>query len=88
VLKVGHHGSARSSTAPFVAAVGARLAVLSAGPGNPFGHPAGSTIARLSGGGIRILRTDRDGGVALRWRARGPLEIDLPGSPRSLALRR
>jgi competence protein ComEC len=40
VLKVGHHGSAYSSTATFIAAVRPRYALISVGRHNLFGHPA------------------------------------------------
>ncbi|HZP58098.1 MAG TPA: MBL fold metallo-hydrolase, partial [Dehalococcoidia bacterium] len=47
VLKVAHHGSATSSTARFLDAVRPRLALISAGRDNPFGHPAPETVQRL-----------------------------------------
>ena len=62
-LKVAHHGSRTATTEPFVEAVQAKVAVASAGTGNPYGHPAASTLARLAAAGARVLRTDRDGTV-------------------------
>ena len=47
VLKVAHHGSATSTTAEFLAVVNPRLAVISVGEGNPFGHPSGEVVDRL-----------------------------------------
>jgi competence protein ComEC len=67
VLKVAHHGSGGSSGAGFLAAVGARLALVSAGAGNPYGHPAPAALARLSRGRSAVLRTDRDGCLHLAW---------------------
>jgi competence protein ComEC len=64
VLKVGHHGSARSSTAGFLSAVSPSFAVISAGAGNAFGLPDEAVVQRLAGycdGGI--LRTDEHGTV-------------------------
>jgi competence protein ComEC len=84
LLKVAHHGSAGSSTSVFLAAVRPRLAVVSAGANNPFGHPAGSVLERLEEHRVRVLRTDRDGEVAVRWRASGPWRLRLPGSPRAI----
>jgi competence protein ComEC len=87
LLKVAHHGSATSSEADFLAAVGPRLALISAGVGNPFGHPAGAVTRRLRGSGSSILRTDLSGEVVLRWRRGWPLTIELPGSPRAILAR-
>ena len=69
VLKVAHHGSATASSDPFLDAVRPRIAVASAGTGNRYGHPAPSTIGRLAAHGARVLRTDRDGSVELRFDA-------------------
>jgi competence protein ComEC len=63
VLKVGHHGSRHATGGPFVEAVGPRLALISAGAGNPFGHPAPEVLWRLAGAGVEAARTDRDGAV-------------------------
>jgi len=65
VLKVSHHGARGSSTAPFVAAVGPRVAVVSVGPRNVYGHPDAGALARLAAAGARVYRTDRDGAVLL-----------------------
>jgi hypothetical protein len=43
--------------------VAPRLAVISAGARNPFGHPSPATLARLAAAGARIYRTDLDGAV-------------------------
>jgi competence protein ComEC len=64
VLKVGHHGSARSSTADFLSAVSPSFAVISAGSGNAFGLPDQKVLQRLAGHceGY-ILRTDEHGTI-------------------------
>lgn len=64
VLKVPHHGSARQDSR-FLAAVGARWALVSAGERNPYGHPAPRTVRALQAAGMVVLRTDTSGGVAL-----------------------
>jgi competence protein ComEC len=61
VLKVPHHGSRTSSRPRLVAAVAPRLALVSAGAHNPFGHPHPETLARYAAAGVLVLRTDRDG---------------------------
>lgn len=83
VLKVPHHGSRSSSTAPFLAAVGARWAVISVGEGNSFGHPAPEVEERLGrGGACRVLRTDRQGLIRFHWPdGRRPLRLELVGTP-------
>src|SRR5437773_679183 len=63
VLKVGHHGAATSSTAPFLAAVRPTVAIVSVGARNLYGHPDAGTLARLGAVGARVYRTDRDGAV-------------------------
>jgi beta-lactamase superfamily II metal-dependent hydrolase len=62
-LKVPHHGSKTSSTDAFVGAVGPRVAVVSVGEANQFGHPVDSVVERYAHAGVRFLRTDRDGAV-------------------------
>ncbi|MDF1503823.1 MBL fold metallo-hydrolase, partial [Roseisolibacter sp. H3M3-2] len=66
VLKVGHHGSATSSGAAFVAAVRPRLAVVSVGAGNTYGHPSAAVLRRLGDAGARVVRTDESGAVVVR----------------------
>jgi competence protein ComEC len=70
VLKVGHHGSRSSSGEAFLAAVRPRLALISAGPANPWGHPHPETLARLRRAGARVFATSAGGG-ALRVVLRG-----------------
>jgi competence protein ComEC len=65
VLKVGHHGSRTSSSAPFLAAVGAREAVISVGRRNRFGHPSPGTLAALTATGARVWRTDLQGAITV-----------------------
>lgn len=71
VLKIAHHGSATASTQAFVDAARPRVAIASAGAGNPYGHPASSTLDRIRSAGARVLRTDRDGSVELDLREDG-----------------
>ena len=63
-LKVPHHGGKTSSTEAFLAAVAPRIAVVSVGESNPFGHPAEAVLERYEQAGVRLLRTDHDGAVA------------------------
>jgi competence protein ComEC len=61
VMKVGHHGSSRSTSAPFVIAVKPRLAVIQVGAGNRFGQPQPDVLQRLAAS--RVLRTDQSGRI-------------------------
>jgi competence protein ComEC len=62
-LKVGHHGSRTSSTPAFLDAVRPRVASLSTGVRNRFGHPHAPTLHHLAERGVWPLRTDRVGGI-------------------------
>lgn len=65
VLKVAHHGSRTSTAAALVEVWRPTLALVSAGRGNRFGHPAREVIERLSAAGAAVYRTDRDGAIRL-----------------------
>ena len=65
VLKVGHHGSAYSSSPEFIAAVRPRYAIISVGRHNMFGHPAPSTIDTLRRSRSTVYRTDERGAVTI-----------------------
>jgi len=65
VLRVAHHGSRFSSSAPFLEAARPSFAVISVGARNPFRHPTSEALYRLEAAGARIYRTDRDGAIIL-----------------------
>jgi competence protein ComEC len=71
VLKVGHHGSASATSNAWLERVRPRVAVISCGAHNSFGHPSPATLERLQRHGARVYRTDRDGAVTLELRAEG-----------------
>ncbi|MFS8103559.1 DNA internalization-related competence protein ComEC/Rec2 [Lentzea alba] len=64
VLKVPHHGS-RYSLPAFLKAVRPRVALVSVGTGNRYGHPSPHVINELRAGGALVLRTDKDGDLAV-----------------------
>ena len=68
LLAVGHHGSKNSSCEQFLRATAPELALISAGRGNSYGHPAQETLDRLNALGTDIRRTDQDGTVTVRVR--------------------
>ena len=61
VLKVGHHGSATSSSEEFLKAVNPKVAVICVGYGNNFNHPRADVLEKLDRIRSKIYRTDRDG---------------------------
>jgi competence protein ComEC len=65
VLKVAHHGSADAGLGELLDETRPRLAVISVGAGNPYGHPAPSTLATLARHRVPILRTDQEGGIEI-----------------------
>ncbi|MDP8904635.1 MAG: ComEC/Rec2 family competence protein, partial [Chloroflexota bacterium] len=65
VLKVAHHGSATATTDAFVQRLQPSVAIISAGWGNPYGHPSPRTVERLEQAGAKLFRTDLDGSVEI-----------------------
>ncbi|MCR6483325.1 ComEC/Rec2 family competence protein [Amycolatopsis sp. OK19-0408] len=80
VLKVPHHGS-RYSLPTFLAAVAPRVALVSVGAGNTYGHPSKSTVDTLKALGALVTRTDMDGDTAVVGDGSGPA-IARRGEPR------
>ncbi len=68
-LKVGHHGSRTSSSAAWLEAVRPRVAVMTSGVRNRYGHPAPETLRAMEARGIRVLRSDRNGAIV--WESDG-----------------
>ena len=64
-LKVAHHGSRTSSTAAFLDAVQPKIAAVSVGAKNTYGHPAPETMARIRSRHAALFRTDVDGTVVV-----------------------
>lgn len=65
VLLVGHHGSEYASSIAWLSAIQPRVAIISCGRRNQFGHPSAVILARLKASGTQVYRTDRDGAVCL-----------------------
>jgi len=63
VLKVPHHGSRTGLTERWIDAALPKMAVISVGRGNSFGHPSPEIVSWLSKAGIKIMRTDINGEV-------------------------
>lgn len=65
ILKVGHHGSKYASTLEFLQAIHPKLAVISVGAKNRYGHPTAETLARLQQVGAQVRRTDLEGEIVI-----------------------
>ncbi len=65
VLKVGHHGSKYSSSDAFLQAVNPKLAIISVGKNNSYGHPTPEVLQKLAKFAIKTLRTDESGDVTV-----------------------
>jgi competence protein ComEC len=70
VVKIPHHGS-RYQDEDWLLSLHPRVAIASVGAHNDYGHPAASTLDPLTAAGVRVLRTDRDGAVAVTVTAAG-----------------
>ena len=66
VLKLAHHGSKNGTDARWLSLVNPRLAVISVGEGNEYGHPSPQPLALVSRMRIPFLRTDQDGTITIR----------------------
>jgi competence protein ComEC len=65
ILKVPHHGSATSTSVGLLSAVSPRLAMISAGRNNNFGHPARAVLERLASAGIPTFCTSEFGSLRI-----------------------
>jgi len=69
-LQVGHHGSGTSSSWFFLAQIQPKMAFISAGRGNSYGHPHPETLAKLYlilQDSTQLFRTDKEGSVTVEW---------------------
>jgi competence protein ComEC len=66
VIKVGHHGSSTSSSKEFLDKVSPKIAVISVGKGNDYGHPHSETLSEFKKRNYTVYRTDIDGTIILQ----------------------
>ncbi len=75
VLKVAHHGSEDAGLGALLDRTRPRLAVISVGADNPYGHPTRSTLATLARHRVPTLRTDEAGDVVIDV-SKGSMRVD------------
>jgi len=75
VLKIAHHGSRTSTTPAFIAAVTPKIAIVSAGKKNTYGHPAYVVLERLKRTSAQVFRTDRNGSVRIIFPPAAPPRV-------------
>lgn len=69
VLKVGHHGSRVSLDERAAGTLKPKVALISVGAGNSYGHPASEALSLLEHCGSKVIRTDQSGTVVLKFDA-------------------
>ena len=75
LLKAAHHGSKNSTSQEFVERTAPRMALISAGRHNAYGHPHKETLKRLETAGCRVYQTPASGAVTVRVR-RGKVWVE------------
>jgi competence protein ComEC len=78
VLKVAHHGSDDAGLAALLERTAPRLAVISVGDDNPYGHPTAATLRTLAAHDTWTLRTDLGGDIVIEVDRRS-IEVDRHG---------
>lgn len=77
VLKAGHHGSKTSTSERFINQIKPKVALLSAGEKNRYGHPHYEVLERLNS--IAVYRTDKHGAITYRfYQEEGTFSVFLP----------
>ena len=79
VLKTGHHGSKTSSADAFIQQIEPKIALISVGENNRYGHPHQEVLTRFQQQDTKIFRTDRQGAITYRfYRGKGTFSTFLP----------
>jgi competence protein ComEC len=65
LIKVPHHGSKSSISAPFLSRTRPEIGIVTVGSRNRYGHPAPEVVERYDAAGTRLFRTDLDGALTV-----------------------
>ncbi|MFN0123359.1 MAG: ComEC/Rec2 family competence protein [Blastocatellia bacterium] len=64
-LKVGHHGSRHATSGKFLETIAPKVAIISDGANNEYGHPGQATLDRLRRARVELFRTDMHGEIVI-----------------------
>ena len=68
ILKTAHHGSKYSTDKEFLETISPRIALISAGKDNPYGHPHSELIDRLNQAGCQLYQTNQTGAITVHYK--------------------
>jgi beta-lactamase superfamily II metal-dependent hydrolase len=85
VLKLSHHGALNGTDTTWLATTRPRVAVISVGANNTYGHPSSKTLRSLAAVGAQVYRTDLDGDITVAVDSLGAFTIQTsePGPVRT-----
>jgi len=83
VLKVAHHGASNGTDRAWIGALRPKVAVISVGANNDYGHPSSRTLSILRGAGAAVFRTDQDGAVIVTVSPTGAVAVRTEWSDRT-----
>ncbi|TCP32324.1 competence protein ComEC [Scopulibacillus darangshiensis] len=75
ILKVGHHGSKTSTTEDWLDELRPKVAIVSVGKRNRYGHPSPEVLDRLENRQMKIIRTDKNGAVQFSFNKKGLIDV-------------
>ena len=76
ILKVGHHGSATSTSLDFLKYLNVETAVISCGKNNLYGHPTQRVLGDLQTVNAQVYRTDWDGTIMITVKETGVYTVE------------
>lgn len=68
ILKIGHHGSNSSTSQEFIDKINPKVALISVGKNNSYGHPTDKVLSLLNRNSINTYRTDNDGEIVIEYK--------------------
>lgn len=75
VVKMAHHGSAKSNSAEFASELSAEFAIASVGENNMYDFPTREAVYNYQQAGTKVLRTDKNGNITVRVDRKGHFKV-------------